>query len=738
MFFKSLRKEILAFTLGLTIIAVVITTSLGVLSTRTAGDNAEKATSDTLRQQTKDSLMQIAGSAAQRQDLIFERARDDASSLASYSKNFYENPSVFNNDAYWRFDDHVIKKGDRYLNKESDVTTIFIPNYVTVNAETKKKLETDAALDFIFPSVLKNNQNATAVYIIDKSGVSRYFPNIVLGNIAPPDHSTLDDPVYKQATPKEDPNKKIVWSPLYDDPAGQGLMITTSAPIYTKNGFEGVIGIDVLLKDIIKNITQYSPVEGSYSFLIDNKGNTIAFPDKAYKDILSRSAKKSEVRVNLPSNKLTSEFSNILHKMIKGEKGFASFHSGEKELFVAYAPLPQTGFSMGIVAEESVMLKATSSLHNEITNSIQSMLLLRVLPAILLILLIASIITVLLVTQIVKPVQELTEGAREIGKGNLDYKLKIKSKNEIGELATAFNQMSQALKKSREELYKYSQSLEETVKKRTRQITEANKQLKILTEQQKDQVDIMGHEVKTPLTVISQHLNLLLEMVLTKAKQAEWLKGKVETEDAKRVIEGLKKMQAAELQEEAIVTNMIEAARLDKLRFELNYSKFDIIDLIKRAIQDSEGRIEANKLKGHISFSSESQKLEIEADQTRMKQCIDGLLTNTEKYGRDLQTGELDIKVSVITQNQIVQIKVQDHGMGIAPEDMEKLGKKFSRLNSHVNGSKLSRPGGSGLGLYTYKGIIEKHHGQLFIESEGLGKGSTFTIKLPIKPLKSS
>ncbi len=71
--------------------------------------------------------------------------------------------------------------------------------------------------------------------------------------------------------------------------------------------------------------------------------------------------------------------------------------------------------------------------------------------------------------------------------------------------------------------------------------------------------------------------------------------------------------------------------------------------------------------------------------------------------------------------------------MGIDPNDMEKLGKKFSRLDPHTNGSKLPRPGGSGLGLYTYKGIIEHHQGQLVIESEGLGKGSTFTLKFPLK-----
>ncbi len=279
--------------------------------------------------------------------------------------------------------------------------------------------------------------------------------------------------------------------------------------------------------------------------------------------------------------------------------------------------------------------------------------------------------------------------------------------------------------KSFEEISKFNITLKEEVARET-------KQLQDLTEQQKDQVDIMGHEVKTPLTAISQQLNLLLEMILTEQKREEWLKGNVQPEDAKRVIEGLKKMQIAEMQEESIVANMIEAARLDKLTFELDYSTFDLIDLVKSAIKDSEGRLEANKQKGRIIFQSELSILDVDADKTRIKQCIDGLLTNAEKYGINPQAHSLDITVSVTTDNQIVVISVHDQGMGIDPQDMEKLGKKFSRLNSHINGSKLSRPVGSGLGLYTYKGIMEHHKGKLIIDSEGHGRGATFTLRFPI------
>ncbi|MEK7083446.1 MAG: HAMP domain-containing protein, partial [Patescibacteria group bacterium] len=332
--------------------------------------------------------------------------------------------------------------------------------------------------------------------MIDKKGATRYFPNIILGSIVPFGYDPTEDVFYKPATPQENPEKKVVWSPLYDDPAERGLMITATSPVYTKNGFEGVVGIDVLLNSIIKTITAYSPIEGSYAFLIDKKGNTIAFPDKAYEDILGRSRKEGEVRTSLATS--SPEFLAILKEMMNGSTGFGSTHSKNKELFVAYAPLNQTGFSMAIVAEEAVMLKAASILRGEILNSVQSTVANRILPASLFIILVASIISIFLVTRIVKPIHQLILGADEIGKGNLDYNLKIDSKNEIGNLAFSFTQMTKNLKQSRKELKEYSESLEEKVEERTEALEQANLRLLNLDQAKSEFISIASHQLRTP------------------------------------------------------------------------------------------------------------------------------------------------------------------------------------------------------------------------------------------------
>ncbi|HLD11586.1 MAG TPA: cache domain-containing protein, partial [Patescibacteria group bacterium] len=470
MFFKSLKNEILLFTLGLTILTIIITAALGAFSTQTAGRDAEKATSDTLQSQTKESLIQIAESTAKQQDILFEQLKSDTANLAIYTKDIYDNPSVFNNSTYWRFDDRVFKKDGLYLNSQDDISTFHIPNFVVLDAKEKRSIELTANLDFIVPSLLKSNPYIAAIYTIDNKGVTRYYPNIVLGSLAPPDYDPRPDIYYKPATPEENPGKKVVWSPLYEDRAGLGLMITATAPVYTKDGFQGIAGVDIFLKDIIKIISEYKPIEGSYAFLIDKEGNTIAFTDKAYHDILGRPHKEGEVQTNLIKENTSKEFSNILKEMTSGTKGFGSIHSGTKELFIGYAPLNQTGFSLAIVAEKDVLLKAVAALHSEISDSIQYTIQRRILPVSFFIIILESIVSIFLITRIVNPIQRLTKGANEIGNGNWGYNLEIKSKNEIGSLADAFKKMvgqllqrEDYLKKQKEERETLLQSLTDGV-----------------------------------------------------------------------------------------------------------------------------------------------------------------------------------------------------------------------------------------------------------------------------------
>lgn len=708
MFFQSLKKEILFFALGLTIITIVATTAISASSTKTAGEDAANVTGAVLLDQGEELLIQISVAAAERQDLLFEHIENETIHLASYVEEIYGNPSFFDRSGYWQFDKRVRKENDLYVNSETDISTFHIPSFVSLDSREKKNIELTANLDFIAPGILEQNPDIAAFYAIDTHGVTRYFPNIVLGRLAPPDYDPREDIYYKPATPDENPEKNVIWSPLYDDVAGRGLMITATAPVYTEDGFQGIVGTDVLLANIIESISAYSPIEGSYAFLIDKEGNAIAFPEQAYADFLGLSRGESVALTHLADNALPEGFLDILQNMMDGLEGFGSIHNGTQALFIAYAPLRQTEFSLAVVVEESTMLKAIRALDAEISGTAENAIVFRILPASVLIILFASIVSVFLVTRITRPIQELTQGAREIGRGNLDYKLNIKSKNEIGQLVASFDQMSSDLKKSREELYEYSQGLEVKIKERTKELEEANEHLEELDERKSEFVSLASHQLRTPLSAIKGYSSMLLEGSYGALTD-------IQTETVSKVFESCNRLVR-------IVEEFLDISRIenDKMIYE-----FESINIDELAASVADEMRELARKKGlELIYENDGKDAYFAtADKGKMRQILGNLIDNAIKY---TARGEVRVKLSRDDARHVILITVSDTGIGISDEIKGRLFDKFTR--GEDAGKVIAD--GSGLGLYIVKKIMEKHHGRVWAESGGKGKGSQFHVEL--------
>src|SRR3989304_9268015 len=339
---KSIKTELLILLLVVNPISITIISYLGVSSVISIGNNAQEITSLTLRSQAERFLSQLTKATAEKNNLIFQEISIDASNVADYAKNIFEHPQVFVPGAHWRFDDHIFRGNQgQYLNGKDDVSSVFIPNHIAITDDLKKRVELSAFLEFIFPQVLKNKPNAVAIWIVGPEGESRYYPNIGLGNIVPPDEKVTEEVFFTVANPENNPERKVVWTPVYDDPAAQGLMITASTPIYTKQkGFWGVLGIDITLETIIKNIEEYTPIEDADSFIIGEDGYAIALSEEAYKDLFGKSLEKKESQVNL--NGVTNELDSVIDEMKKGAMGFKIVNLWGKEQYIAYAPLEST------------------------------------------------------------------------------------------------------------------------------------------------------------------------------------------------------------------------------------------------------------------------------------------------------------------------------------------------------------------------------------------------------------
>ena len=460
---RSIRTRLLVLLLGLTTISVLAVAYLGVNSIQRVGQSAQQTSGEALRAQAEEYLRQLTVGDAQRNDLILKRVQHDTKNVVQYAAGIFEKPDVFARGAYWQAEDHMFMGPDgQYINGEDDVCSVFVPNFADINDELLTALELGAHLDFIFPPIYESDPNTVAIYLGTKQETTRYYPNINLGTILPPDFQVTQRPWYTNSTLENNPERKAVWSPVYEDATGKGLMVTAAAPIYTsQDEFVGVIGIDVTLKDINANVEATRLLGSGYSFLVDDTGHAIALPEQGYRDILGRAPEPGELGTDL--SEVTTEFAPVLAKMMAGSTGFETLEVGGKELFVAYAPLESTGWSLASVVEAERVLQAMAALQEELETSTRSLVLARILPVGGAVFVIVAAIGVLLANRLIDPIQRLAAVAQQIGAGQWDAPLPRASNDEIGVLSQAFATMTGQLRELME-------SLEQRVAERTREL----------------------------------------------------------------------------------------------------------------------------------------------------------------------------------------------------------------------------------------------------------------------------
>lgn len=467
---QSIRTRLLVLLLGLTTISVVTVGYLGVHSVQSVGEKAQQISAEALRAQTEKCLRQVTLGDSQRNDLILKEVQQDAANVAQYTAGIFERPDVFASGAYWQAVDRMFTgPNGQYMNDETDVSNAFVPNLVNVDSELLKVLDLSAYLDFVLVPTYESSPNTVAIYLGTKEEILRYYPNINIGAVVPPDFRVTQRPWYVSADPENNPERTLVWSPTYVDATGKGLMVTAAAPVYTsRDEFVGVVGIDVTLKNIGASVEAAQLPGGGYSFLIDNTGHAIVLPEQGYQDILGRSPEPEEFGTEL--SEVTTEFAPILAKMVAGKTGFDTLEVGEKESFVAYAPLESTGWSLANVVEAETVLQAIGDFQKELETSTRSLMVVRILPVGGIISVVMTVTGLLLTHRLAEPIRQMAAAVQRIGAGQWDVSLPQTGNDEIGVLSQAFATMTAQLRELLE-------GMEQRVAERTRDLERRSVQL---------------------------------------------------------------------------------------------------------------------------------------------------------------------------------------------------------------------------------------------------------------------
>ncbi|HDS09034.1 MAG TPA: HAMP domain-containing protein, partial [Firmicutes bacterium] len=248
-------------------------------------------------------------------------------------------------------------------------------------------------------------------------------------------------------------NPAGVWTQPYIHVATKELIVTYAKAFYGKdNELRGVLEVDVTLAVLNERIINTRVGKKGYAFLIDDSGKIIVRPGLEVNDTRWDETYKTDCLLDTDN----SELKEIILRMINGETGVSRCNFDEAEKFLAYAPIENTTWSMGVVMPREEMLKPMHEIQEKIISQIHesenyinrkrtTVLTTTIITALILSSLI-SVSAISISRKITRPILKLNEGANIVGGGNLDYKHDIRTGDEIEELSNTFNKMTEDLK----------------------------------------------------------------------------------------------------------------------------------------------------------------------------------------------------------------------------------------------------------------------------------------------------
>ncbi len=245
-------------------------------------------------------------------------------------------------------------------------------------------------------------------------------------------------------------------------------------------------------------------------------------------------------------------------------------------------------------------------------------------------------------------------------------------------------------------------------KEAQRQLLQANEQLKRADRLKAEFLTTLSHELRTPLNAILGWVQLLRE-----EKDARDL------EQALAIIERNVRAQSQ------MIEDLLDMGRLEAGKMRLDLQRVDLASVVAAGIESIRPAAEAKAIRLTSAFSS--LKGTVLADRERLQQVVWNILTNaimfTNKGGRIHDTTQ-----RVISH---VEVEVADNGQGIAPEFLAMVFDRFRQADAATT----RRHGGLGLGLAIVKHLTELHGGSVRVSSEGIGKGASFFVSLPLQPV---
>lgn len=354
-------------------------------------------------------------------------------------------------------------------------------------------------------------------------------------------------------------------------------------------------------------------------------------------------------------------------------------------LFLSFIPLIFSVF-LTVSSYQSVIedLQARGFLQQDEIIQLRQNIFIQIFLVLFLLVILTIFVSILVDKNITRPLLALMRGVKEVADGNLQVKFQIKSKDELGTLAIAFNEMILRLKEQRE-----------------REALAAKLKTEFMS--------IAAHQLRTPLSSIKWIIKMVLDgdMGSVNLEQRDFMEKAYDANE--RMI--------------TLVNDLLNVTRIEEGRFGFEFSSVDFNKLIEDTIPHFKQQARIRNV-DFVYDNPHKEPLVLIIDSQRIKIALTNLLDNAIHYTPNKGL----VNLSVSKKDDFIEVSVSDTGVGVPESQKSRVFSKFFRGDNVVR----MQTEGTGLGLYLTKNIIEKHGGKIWFESEE-GKGSTFHFTIPNK-----
>jgi signal transduction histidine kinase len=485
-------------------------------------------------------------------------------------------------------------------------------------------------------------------------------------------------------------NGKDYVSHVYTSDKDQPF-VTIAIPLW--GGAQEVVGVATVEADLsflweVIEKTHFGTA--GYAYLVDENGNLIAHKDAAL--VLKKMNLRQVDGVGRFLRNPTRSDSTPAHE----GRGLT-----DRPVLTTYAPVAELGWA--VILEEPI----DAALANvEILK--RSALVFLAMG-----LLVGAAVIAWVSSRMTGPIRELHQGAKIIGSGNLDYRVDIKTGDEIEWLGEEFNKMAGELKVS------YA-TLEQKVKDKTSELEKAYKELKSAHDQlvkahkAKDEfLSVMSHELRTPLNVIMGYTGMIKERIL----------GNVNPEQER----ALEKVIGRSGDLLIMINQILQATSIEAGKVQPENQDIQLKDFLENLKSNYEIPL-SNGITLYWDYPLDTVTLN--TDSAKLKHILQNLINNAIKF---TSQGSVSITAKYLSQARAAQFQVADTGIGISEEMLPSVFEMFQQGDS----SETRTYGGVGIGLYIGKKYTDLLGGEIEAKS-ALGKGTTFTLTIPAESTPKS